>query len=120
MRNFRDLKVWEKAHKLTLDVYAASLGFPDSEKYGLTSQVRRACASIPTNIAEGCGRDSNADFARFLQIALGSASEVDYLLLLLRDLDMLDAAIYQSLNNQTAEVKRMLIGFLQHLRRQNT
>ena len=75
MRDFRNLQVWKKSHNLTLDVYKSTSQFPRTEIYGLTSQIRRACSSIPTNIAEGCGRKSPADFARFLQIALGSASE---------------------------------------------
>lgn len=78
MQNFRDLKVWGKAHAATLLIYRATDGFPSTERYGLTSQMRRAAASIPANIAEGCGRASDADFARFLQIAFGSASELEY------------------------------------------
>ncbi|MFQ5961877.1 MAG: four helix bundle protein, partial [Candidatus Methylomirabilales bacterium] len=74
MRDFRELKVWEKAHHLTLAVYNATTTFPRDELYGLTSQIRRSCASIPANIAEGCGRGGDAEFARFLQIAMGSAS----------------------------------------------
>jgi len=82
MKDFRELKVWEKAHQLTLEVYKATTIFPKDELYGLTSQIRRACASIPANIAEGCGRRGDAEFARFLGIAMGSASELDYHLLL--------------------------------------
>jgi four helix bundle protein len=81
MRDFRKLKVWEKSHQLTLSVYEITGGFPDDERFGLTSQMRRACTSIPTNIAEGCGRDGHAELARFLQIAMGSASELEYQLL---------------------------------------
>jgi four helix bundle protein len=89
MKNFRELKVWGKSHQLTLAVYKATTTFPREEEYGLTSQLRRACASVPANIAEGCGRGSEADFARFLQIAMGSASELEYHLLLARDLNLL-------------------------------
>ena len=85
MQDFRKLNVWEKAHEFVLDVYKASDLFPPQEKFGVTSQLRRSAASIPTNIAEGCGRGSNADLARFLQISMGSASEVEYLLILARD-----------------------------------
>ena len=86
MQDFRKLQVWEKSHNLTLRIYKLTSKFPREEIYGLTSQMRRADASIPTNIAEGCGRESAADFARFLQIASGSASETEYLILLAHDL----------------------------------
>jgi four helix bundle protein len=79
MKDFQELNVWRKAHTLTLDVYRATRGFPKKELYGLTSQMRRCCASIPANIAEGCGRPGDAELARFCQIALGSASELQYL-----------------------------------------
>ena len=85
MKDFRQLKVWEKAHHLALEVYKTTATFPKEEIYGLTSQLRRASVSIPTNIAEGCGRNTNADFARFLQIAMGSASETEYELILAHD-----------------------------------
>jgi four helix bundle protein len=78
MRDFREFKVWEKAHSLTLDIYKATATFPRAEMYGLTSQLRRASSSIPANIAEGCGRGGNAELARFLQIGMGSASELEY------------------------------------------
>jgi len=89
MKDFRDLQVWHKAHELTQRVYRASTGFPKEEVYGIRAQLRRAAVSIPTNIAEGCGRGSDGDFARFLQIAMGFASEVEYLLLLSRELGYL-------------------------------
>lgn len=82
MQDFRKLLVWEKSHKLTLSIYNLTHSFPKEEMYGLTSQIRRASSSVPINIAEGCGRGSDADFARFLQIAFGSVSETEYLLLL--------------------------------------
>lgn len=91
MKDFRNLKVWEKSHQLALAVYKATSTFPRHELYGLTSQIRRACASIPANIAEGCGRSGDAELARFLQIAMGSASELEYHLLLARDLGFLSA-----------------------------
>ncbi|RKU33665.1 hypothetical protein C6496_21370 [Candidatus Poribacteria bacterium] len=97
MRDFRNLQVWKKSHNLTLDVYKSTSQFPRTEIYGLTSQIRRACSSIPTNIAEGCGRKSPADFARFLQIALGSASETEYLILLTHDLKYLNSDQYAEL-----------------------
>jgi len=117
MKDFRKLKVWEKAHELTLAVYKVTKNFPKDELYGLTSQIRRACVSIPANIAEGCGRGSDADLARFVQIATGSASELEYHLLLSRDLGYLDNnSNYENLTNQVIEVKRMLTAFIQKLR----
>ena len=116
MKNFRDLKVWEKAHKLTLDVYRSTKEFPKEEQYGITGQIRRASASIPANIAEGCGRGSDTDMARFVQIALGSASEVEYHALLAHDLTLLNDANYRLINEQVCEVKRMLASLLRKLR----
>jgi four helix bundle protein len=115
MQDFKKLQVWEKSHDLTLRVYELTVQFPRTEMYGLTSQIRRACASIPTNIAEGCGRKSPADFARFLQIAMGSASETEYLILLAHNLKYLDAAQYTELTNITIEVKKMLTSLLKRL-----
>jgi four helix bundle protein len=115
LRDFRELKVWEKAHQLTLSVYKATKIFPKEELYGLTSQIRRACASIPANIAEGCGRKGEAELARFLQIAMGSASELEYHLLLAHDLNLLQAKDYESLANDVTEIKRMLTSFIQKL-----
>jgi four helix bundle protein len=86
MRDFRELKVWEKAHRLTLSVYSATKAFPKDELYGLTSQVRRAASSVPANLAEGCGRETDAEFVRFCQVAFGSANELEYHLLLSKDL----------------------------------
>jgi four helix bundle protein len=116
MKDFKKLKMWEKAHRLTLNVYEASAKFPREELYGLTSQIRRACVSIPTNIAEGCGRSSDTDFARFLQISMGSASEVEYLLLLGLDLDLLVNDEYEELNSAGVEIKRMLTSLIKTLR----
>jgi four helix bundle protein len=116
MQEFRDLKVWQRAHLLVLRVYKLTSTFPDDERCGLVSQLRRATVSIPANIAEGSQRGSDADFARFLQIAIGSASEVDYYLLLARDLDYVRAAEYGSLHDDVQEVGRMLNGFLSRLR----
>jgi four helix bundle protein len=116
LRDFKKLLVWEKAHRLTLSLYAATSAFPPSELYGLTSQVRRAAYSIPTNIAEGCGRDSDAELARFLRIAMGSGNELEYLLILARDLGYLPAGDCDPLSLEVLEVKRMLAGFLNRLR----
>jgi len=116
MRDFHRLAVWQKSHALTLDVYRATAEFPQRELYGLTSQLRRSCASIPANIAEGCGRESNADFARFLTLATGSASETEYHLMLARDLTYLTADQHVLLEAQVQEIKRMLTGLLQKVR----
>ena len=115
MRDFRELKVWRKAHDLTLAVYRITAAFPKEEMYGLTSQIRRSCESIPANIAEGCGRSRGPDFARFLQIAMGSASELEYHLLLARDLLLLAEPDYGHLAREVTEVKRMLTSFIQKL-----
>jgi len=116
MRDFRTLKVWHKAHQLVLDVYRATTDFPRSEVYGLTGQLRRSSASIPANIAEGCGRASDAELARFLQVAMGSASETEYHLLLARDLGFLNEMDHERLATSVVEIKRMLTSFLQTLR----
>jgi len=115
MRDFKELKVWEKAHLLTLTVYKATAAFPRDELYGLTSQIRRSCASIPANIAEGCGRSGEPELARFFHIAMGSASELEYHLLLARDLGFLQNSAYEQLAREVTEVKRMLTSFIQKL-----
>jgi four helix bundle protein len=119
MQDFRNLKVWQKAHALTLEVYRSTRGFPVDERFGLTAQLRRSCASVPANLAEGCARVGDVDFARFVNIAAGSASETDYHLLLARDLDYVDDATYQPLLAQVSEVKRMLNSFERTLRGSN-
>ena len=97
MKDFRTLKVWEKAHALTLAIYKATEKFPKQEMYALTSQIQRAAVSIPTNIAEGCGKDSDAELKRYFVIAMGSASELEYLLLLAHDIGYLQTDIYLSM-----------------------
>jgi four helix bundle protein len=116
MRDFRQLTVWEKAHKLTLAIYGATGKFPKEEMYGLTGQMRRSAAAVPTNIAEGCGKDTEVDLARYMQISMGSASELEYQLLLAHDLSYLDKDIYTQLHNAVVEVKRMLAPFIKKLR----
>ena len=115
MRTFHDLRVWHKSHLLTLDVYGVTGAFPKAELYGLTSQLRRAASSIPANIAEGCGRNTQRDFVRFLHIAAGSASELEYHLLLAHELNLLDSSAYLRLVEEVNEVKRMLNSFTQKL-----
>jgi four helix bundle protein len=108
MKNFRDLQVWHKAHSLTLASYRITSTFPKQEMYGLTSQMRRCAASVAANIAEGCGKRGNGEFYRFLNVALGSASELEYHFLLARDLDFVTEESYKHLNHSVIEIKRML------------
>lgn len=116
MKDFRKLNVWRKAHSMTLSIYRVTRKFPRNELYGITSQMRRAAVSIPTNIAEGCGRGSDRDFARFLQMAMGSASELDYLLMLSKDLSLVDALTYQEAVSQIEEIKKMLVSLIKSVR----
>lgn len=108
MRDFRRLQIWQRSHALTLAVYGASGSFPREEMYGLTSQLRRSSASIAANIAEGCGRDSRREFARFLHIAMGSASETAYFLVLAHDLGYLSDALYCELASEIDQLQKML------------
>ena len=112
MKNFRDLKVWGKAHALVLTCYEITKPFPREETFGLVSQIRRAASSIPANIAEGCGRRGNAELHRFLQMAMGSASELEYHLLLSKDLNYLKTDAYERMQPRVEEVKRMLAALI--------
>ena len=116
MKDFRQLKVRERSHQLALAVYKATKEFPKEELYGLTSQIRRSSMSILTNIAEGCGRNTDKGFARVLQIALGSASETEYQLILACDLGFLANDSCEQLHNEVEEVKRMLASLLKTIR----
>jgi four helix bundle protein len=113
--DFGSLKVWHKAHRLTLAVYRSTSSFPDTERFGLTSQARRAAASIPANLAEGSARGTDGDFARFVRISLGSAAELEYHLLLAADLGYLRHDTYEALRIELSEIKRMLTGLISHL-----
>jgi four helix bundle protein len=115
MQDFKNLAVWKKSHSLTVDIYRMTRSLPKDELYGLMNQMKRACVSIEANIAEACGRGSDADFARFVQIAMGSASEVECHLLFTQDLNLLDPAQYQELNVRMVEVKRVLAALLNRL-----
>nr|WP_047416632.1 four helix bundle protein [Cellulophaga sp. Hel_I_12] len=115
MRDFKKYGVWEISHKFTLQIYALTNNFPSQETYGLSSQLRRASTSISTNISEGCGRDSDAEFSRFLTIAVGSASEVEYLILLSKDLNYLDLKTYEKLNEDINTIKRKIYSLKQKL-----
>ena len=116
MRDFKKLEVWRRGHRLTLAVYNATATFPRKELYGLTSQMRRASAAISANVAEGCGRGSNVDLARFLQIALGSANELENHLLLARDLAFLQPADHKRFNGEVVEIQFMLASFIKSLK----
>jgi len=117
MKDFRQLKVWDKAHQLTLAIYKTTKTFPTEERYGLTSQLRRASSSIPANIAEGCCRGGDRELAQFLQIAMSSAGEVEYHLLLAHHLKYFDKQNYNQLNSNITEVKQMLSSFIKKLRK---
>ena len=115
MKDFHELQVWQKAHRLTLAVYQITATFPREELYGLTSQLRRCSASISANLAEGCGRNGDAEFARICSIAMGSASEFEYHLLLARDLKLVKPKDHAELSQRATELKRMLTALLQKL-----
>lgn len=113
--SWRDLQVWQRSHQACLAVYRASAPFPAEERYGLVSQLRDAARSLPTNIAEGKGRATNADFRHFLIIARGSLEETRYHLLLARDLGYLQPSVYDPLESEYAEISRMLNALIRSL-----
>jgi four helix bundle protein len=115
MSDYRSLIVWQRAHRLTLRVYGISKAFPPDERYGLTSQLRRAMASVPANIAEGLGRDSNRETVRYCRIAQGSLNEVEYHFLLARDLGYIDAPEFRDAVDELSQIRRMLTKFIQSL-----
>lgn len=115
IKTFRDLRVWEKAHKLVLEIYKVTKSFPVEEKYGLVSQLRRSSASIPTNIAEGFKRKSKKDYAHFINIADGSLEETKYLLILTHDLGFLKLEDFDRLNQMSDEIGKMLHRFYSKL-----
>jgi len=116
MQSFKNLKVWEKAHELTLHVYQVTKLFPRDELFGLTSQIRRAAVSVGANIAEGSCRKGDPEFGRFLYMAMGSASEVEYHLLLARGLELLSEPDYEKLTAEVKQVKRMLASLIHKLK----
>lgn len=116
MKDFRKIKVWQKGHDLTLAIYKVTSTFPKSELYGLTSQIRRSSSSIPANIAEGCGRSSDLELARFFQIAASSASELEYHILLSRDLGLLNESDFSRISEDIISIKKMLTSFIQKLK----
>jgi len=110
MQRFTDLKVWQRSHALTLDLYRTTATFPDAERFGLTSQIRRAATSVPANIAEGSKRTTRKDYARFLNVAEGSAAELEYLMILAKDLGLIAANRSDALCAEIQEIARMLFG----------
>lgn len=116
MQDFKDIKVWQKSHQLTLQIYKVTEEFPKSELYGLVSQMRRAATSVPTNIAEGCVQETDAQYARYLRISLGSANEIDYHLLLTKDLHYISPEQYASLHTEVDQIKKMLTSFIRRLK----
>jgi four helix bundle protein len=116
MQNYKDLKVWEKAHQFTLQVYKNTEHFPKTETYGITNQLRRAAASIPANIAEGCGKNTKPDFANFLNITLGSSNEAEYFILPAKDLNYISLGNYEVMIKDINEIKAMLIAFIGKVR----
>lgn len=119
MQDYRKLVVWKQSHEFALSIYKLCANFPESERYGLVSQMKRAAVSIPANIAEGCGRETNAELRRFLYIAAGSASEVDYYLLFAHDLQYIDTTQYNQYQDELATIRRMLNTFIQKLKTNN-
>jgi four helix bundle protein len=115
MRKYHSLEIWKRSHQFTLDVYGLTRSFPKEELFVLTSQLRRSASSVPTNIAEGCGRKSNTELSRFLQIALGSAAESEYQILLAKDLHYINDASFKKMNSEITEIKKMINAFIQHL-----
>jgi four helix bundle protein len=115
VQDFRNLKVWQKAHALTLAVYKATAVFPGEERFGLTIQLRRTAASVPMNVADGCGRGTDADFRKCLSMAMGAAKQLEYQVLLAHDLGYLPAQEHTRLGAEAVEVQRMLTGLLHTL-----
>ena len=115
MKDFRQLESWKRAHKVTLAIYAITKGSPIDERFGLTSQLRRAAVSISSNIAEGCGRSGDPELGRFCQNAMASAREVDYQLELSKDLGYSETTEYDSFSQELIALKRLLNAFVQKL-----
>ena len=111
MRNFQNLTFWERSHQLTLKIYLMTGTFPPAESFGLSRQMRRSCTSIPSNIAEGCGRNTAAQLKHFLQIATGSISELQYQLLLARDLGYISGEDYSYCDFELIEIRKMIFAY---------
>lgn len=119
MRNFLDLEVWKQSHQLVLTIYKSTRDFPEEEKYGLIAQMRRSASSIPMNIAEGCGRGSDKELKRFCDIAMGSASELEYQMILALDLEYIYPERYEQINSELIIVKKRLNAFIQFLKQKS-
>lgn len=115
MKDFKKQEIWRRSHQLTLEIYRATQQFPKEEIYGLTSQIRRAMSSIPTNIAEGCGRRTNAELANFLNIASGSASELEYEILLAKEIGYITQEQYEVWTKEIEEIRSMLAAYMHRL-----
>ncbi len=115
MRDFRKYDIWQLSHQLTLEIYFVSKGFPKEEQFNITSQIRRACVSIPTNISEGCGRNSDKEFNQYLNIALGSTSETEYLIILCKDLSLIDTSTSTQLLEKVNHIKSKIFNLKEKL-----
>lgn len=111
MRDFKQLEFWQRSHQLVLSIYNLSRNFPKEELFGLTSQIRRSAVSIPSNIAEGCGRESNAELKRFLTIAAGSASELQYQLFLSKELSHIDENVFKDLDSEIVAIRKLIFKY---------
>jgi len=115
MRDYQQLAIWQRSHKLTLKVYSITQAFPKEEVYGLVSQMRRSASSIPTNIAEGCGRESIVELKRFLTIASGSSSELQYQFILSKDLNYINEIIFKELFDEITQIRKMIYSYSEKL-----
>lgn len=115
MQDFKKLLVWEKAHRVVMKVYKLTNSFPTEERFGLTSQMRRCAVSVPSNIAEGCGRDTSAQLRHFLEISMGSAAELEYQILLASDLQYVSVDVYEEVNSDIIEIRKMLRSLMQRV-----
>jgi four helix bundle protein len=120
MKDFKELEIWQKGHEMAIEVFNLTKTFPSEEKYGLTSQMRRSSQSIPTNIAEGCGRNSQKELLRFSSIAMGSASELEYQLIISKDIGFIKPQDYTDINGRLLTLKKMLNAFMKYLKTQIT
>jgi four helix bundle protein len=115
MRDFHDLSIWSKSHLFTLKIYSMTKNYPKEELFGIVSQMRRSASSVPTNIAEGCGRNSNPDFKRFLVMASGSSSELEYQLILSKDLEYISESSFKELEAELIEIRKMIHSFIKNI-----